>query len=183
MSRFDALPREQWDPAFAAAVDGMTPAGRAPAALFPPFAHSPRAWAKFAGGSLSDKGPVPLRQREIVILRTAAKTGGEFEWTAHKALFAAKAELTPAQVEATFSGGDAGWTDAEATLLATVDALLDHKKLTQPEFDRLRTHFDPAQILEIIQLVSFYHGISLICGALDIGSEAAMGRFPGHPQG
>lgn len=180
MSRLGDLPRDAWAPDFAATVDKLTPPGREPLGLFTAFAHSPRAWEKFSGGSLSGKGPLPFRQRELVILRTAAKTGGEFEWTTHTTLFAAKAEFTPEQVRSTFDGtsGDGNWSDAEATLIATVDALLATKRLTTPEFDALKAHFDNAQILEIIQLVAFYHGVSLIVGALDIPPEAGMGRFP-----
>ncbi len=95
-------------------------------------------------------------------------------------MFAAKAGFTPEQVRSTFDGdaGDGNWDAAEAVLIATVDALLDHKKLTQAEFDAFHAHYDAAQVLEIVQLVGFYHGVSLICGALDIPPEAAMGRFP-----
>ena len=182
MSRLGDLPRDAWDPAFVATVDKLTPPGREPLALFTAFAHSPRAWEKFSGGSLSGKGPLPFRQREIVILRTAAKTGGEFEWTTHTSLFAAKAEFTPEQIRSTFDGapGDGNWSDIEAVLIATADALLANKRLSAAEFDALKAHFDPAQIFEIIQLVAFYHGVSLIVGALDIQPEAGMGRFPDH---
>ena len=182
MSRLGTLPRDAWEPLFAAAVDAMTPPGGTPLGLFPPFAHSPRAWEKFSGGALSGRGPISPRQREIVILRTAARTGGEFEWTTHATMFAAKAGFTPEQVRSTFDGtaDDGNWEPDDALLLTTVDALLDRKKLTQAEFDALRAVFVPAQILEIVQLVGFYHGVSLVCGALDIPPEAAMGRFPDH---
>lgn len=182
MSRLGDVPRDAWEPRFAAAVEAMTPPGGTPLGLFPPFAHSPRAWEKFSGGALTGRGPLSPRQREIVILRTAAQTGGEFEWTTHATMFAAKAEFTPEQVRSTFDGSanDGNWDAAEAVLIATVDTLLEHKKLTQAEFDAFHAHHDTPQMLEIIQLVGFYHGISLICGALDIPPEAAMGRFPDH---
>jgi len=184
MSRLGDLPRAAWDPALAAVVDTMTPPGGAPLGLFPRFAHSPRAWAKFSGGALSGKHPLTPRQREIVILRTAARTGGEFEWTTHATMFAAKAGFTPEQVRSTFDGAadDGNWDAADALLIATIDTLLATKKLTQAKFDALHAEFDAAQIFEIIQLVAFYHGVSLICGALDIPPEAAMGRFP-DPKG
>ncbi len=180
MSRLGELPRTAWDPAFAAVVDTMTPPGGAPLGLFPPFAHSARAWEKFSGGALTGRGPLSARQREIVILRTAAKTGGEFEWTTHATMYAAKASFTPEQVRSTFDGAadDGNWDAGDALLIATVDTLLATKKLTQAEFDALHAVFDAAQVFEIIQLVAFYHGVSLICGALDIPPEAAMGRFP-----
>ncbi len=180
MSRLPDLPRDAWEPRFAAAVDAMTPPGGTPLGLFPPFAHSARAWEKFSGGALTGRGPLSSRQREITILRTAARTGGEFEWTTHATMFAAKAGFTPEQVRSTFDGtaDDGNWDAAEAVLIATVDALLDRKKLTQAEFDAFHAQYDAAQVFEIIQLVGFYHGVSLICGALDIPPEAAMGRFP-----
>lgn len=180
MSRLGPLPRDAWDPAFTAAVDKMTPPGGEPLALFTAFAHSPRAWEKLTGGSLSGKGPLSFRQREIVILRTAAITGGEFEWTTHTTMFGAKAGFTPEQIRSTADGtsDDGNWSDDEATLITIVDTLIARKKLTQAEFDRLKASFDPAQIFEVIQLTGFYHGVSLICGALDIQPEAGMGRFP-----
>ena len=180
MSRLPDLPRDAWEPRFAAAVDAMTPPGGNPLGLFPPFAHSVRAWEKFSGGALTGRGPLSPRQREIVILRTAAKTGGEFEWTTHATMFAAKAGFTPEQVRSTFDGhaDDGHWVAVDALLIATVDTLLATKKLTQGEFDALHAVFDAAQVFEIVQLVGFYHGVSLICGALDIPPEATMGRFP-----
>ena len=185
MSRLPDLPRDAWEPRFAAAVDAMTPPGGQPLGLFPPFAHSVRAWEKLSGGALTGRGPLSSRQREMTILRTAARTGGEFEWTTHATMFAEKAGFTPAQVRSTFDGSadDGNWDAAEAVLIATVDALLDHKKLTQSEFDAFHAHYDAPQMLEIIQLVGFYHGVSLICGALDIPPEAAMGRFPAAAEG
>ena len=48
----------------------------------------PRAWDKFRAGSLLDRGPLSLREREIVIDRTCALTGCEYEWGVHVALFA-----------------------------------------------------------------------------------------------
>jgi len=54
----------------------------------------------FAGGLL-DKGPLSLRQREIVIDRTTARLGCAYEWGVHVAFFADKAGFTSEQVAAT----------------------------------------------------------------------------------
>lgn len=182
MSRLPPLPREEWDPAFAAAIDKMTAPGREPLALFTAFAHSPRAWDRFSGGSMAGKSPLSMRDREVVINRTAAKTGNEYEWGIHTKLFAGKAELTPEQIRSTFDGdaADGNWNAHDATLIATVDTLVDHRKLTDAEFARVGTAFDTAQVLEIIQLTAFYQGIALIVGALDLKPEAGMPLFPDH---
>ncbi len=156
--------------------------GAEPLVLFTTLATNERAWTKFSGGSLLDKAsPLSMRQREIVIDRTTARCGNEYEWGVHIAGFAPHIGLTDAQIRATVHGAatDPAWSEpSEQCLIATVDALLDHKKLTDVEWETLRAHFDEAQALEIIQLVAFYHGVSLICGALDLPLEASAARFP-----
>jgi alkylhydroperoxidase family enzyme len=129
---------------------------------------------------MAGNSPLSLREREIVIDRTAAKTGNEYEWGIHTRLFATKAELTAEQVRSTVAGhaDDGNWNAREAALIATVDALIDRRRLTQAEFDRVAAHFDTAQVLEIVQLTAFYQGIGLIVGALDLQPEAGMPRFP-----
>jgi len=171
---------EPWPAWFADAMTRVMPPGVAPLALFRALATSERAWDKFSSGSLIDKGPLPLRAREIVIDRTTARCGCSYEWGIHIALFAERAGLTAAQVEDTAADSidPSLWSDDERALLVTVDALIDRKLLGTSEFDGLRSHFSHAQILEIVQLVGFYHGVALICGALDLPPEPGMPILP-----
>jgi alkylhydroperoxidase family enzyme len=155
--------------------------GADPLVLFTTLATNDRAWGKFGGGSLLDKGsPLPMRQREIVIDRVTARCGCEYEWGVHIAGFAAHVGLTPQQAHATVHGAadDPVWPAEEQVLIATVDALIDTKKLSDAQWGALRGHFDEPQVLEIIQLVAFYHGVALICGALDLPLEQNATRFP-----
>ena len=62
--------------------------GAPPLLLFRVMAGNPRAWEKFRAGSLLDRGPLSLREREIVIDRTCALTNCEYEWGVHVATFA-----------------------------------------------------------------------------------------------
>ncbi len=155
--------------------------GAEPLVLFTTLATNERAWAKFSGGSLLDKAsPLSMRQREIVIDRTTAKCSNEYEWGVHIAGFAAHIGMDDAQIYATVHGSadDPAWSPDESVLIATVDALLDHKKLTDAEWAALKAHYDDAQAMEIIQIVGFYHSVSLICGALDLPLETNAARFP-----
>src|SRR3954469_16706963 len=99
--------------------------GAPPLVLFRVIAGNARAWDKFRAGGLLDKGPLSLREREIVIDRTCALTGCEYEWGVHVSVFGKAAALTDSQVAATVQGGaDAScWSAAEQVLIATVDAL------------------------------------------------------------
>src|SRR3954465_12676940 len=97
--------------------------GAPPLGLFRVMAGNARAWEKFRAGSLLDRGPLSLREREIVIDRTCALTGCEYEWGVHVATFPAAAPLTDEQVRATVLGrADAPcWSAAEQALIAAVD--------------------------------------------------------------
>jgi ethanolamine ammonia-lyase large subunit len=75
--------------------------GAPPLLLFRVLAGHGRAWNKFRAGSLLDRGPLSLREREIVIDRTCALAGCEYEWGVHVQLFAAAAGLSEQQVAAT----------------------------------------------------------------------------------
>src|SRR5271165_6212839 len=154
--------------------------GAPPLVLFRVMASQARAWEKFRAGSLLDRGPLSLREREIVIDRTTALTGCEYEWGVHVATFAQAAHLTDEQVRATVLGdADAPcWSAAEQALIATVDALHHRATLSEAEFAALSTHYDDAKIFEIILLCGFYRTVSYLANGLDLPLEAKAARFP-----
>ncbi len=152
--------------------------GAPPLMLFRVMAGQARAWEKFRAGSLLDTGPLSLREREIVIDRTCARTGCEYEWGVHVAICAA--ELSEQQVRATVLGaaGDPCWSVAEQAMIAAVDALHERATLSGDEFKVLSTHYDDAKIFEIIQLCGFYRTVSYLANGLDLPLEAKAARFP-----
>src|ERR1700753_4127929 len=80
--------------------------GAPPLTLFRVIAGQPRAWEKFRAAGLLEGGPLTLREREIVIDRTCALTGCEYEWGVHVAIFANAACLTETQIHATWKSAD-----------------------------------------------------------------------------
>ena len=154
--------------------------GAPPLMLFRVVAGSARAWDKFTAGGLLDRGPLSLREREIVIDRTCARTGCEYEWGVHVATFAGAARLTEGQVRATVTGAaDAEcWSPAEQALLAAVDALHERATLSDAEFAGLAAHYDEAQIFEIILLCGFYRTVSYLANGLALPLEEKAARFP-----
>jgi alkylhydroperoxidase family enzyme len=154
--------------------------GAPPLTLFRVIASQPRAWEKLIAGSLLDPGPLTLREREIVIDRTCALTGCEYEWGVHVAIFAGPAELTPEQIRAMVHGkaDDACWSPAEQALIAAVDALHHRATLSEAEFAALSAHHGEAKILEIMQLCGIYRTVSYIANGLALPLEATAARFP-----
>jgi alkylhydroperoxidase family enzyme len=154
--------------------------GAPPLVLFRTIAGNARAWEKFRAGSLLDRGPLTLKEREIVIDRTCALTGCEYEWGVHVATFADAAHLTDEQVRATVLGGaDAPcWSESEKALIAAVDALHARATLDDGEFRALSAHYDDAKIFEIILLCGFYRTVSYLANGLDLPLEEKAARFP-----
>jgi alkylhydroperoxidase family enzyme len=154
--------------------------GAPPLMLFRVLAGNTRAWGKFTAASLLDPGPLSLREREIVIDRTCARTGCEYEWGVHVAIFAAAANLTEEQVRATVLSAACApcWSAAEQALIAAVDALHDRATLSTDEFAALSAHYDDAQIFEIVLLCGFYRTVSYLANGLDLPLEEMAARFP-----
>lgn len=153
--------------------------GAPPLVLFRTLARSPRAWARFRAGSLLDRGPLSLRDRELVIDRTCALAGNEYEWGVHVTIFADAARLTRAEIAATVQGGSAAevWRANERALLAAVEALHARATLTDGEFADLRAHYDEDQVLEVLLLCGFYRTVAYICRGLDLPLEPNTARF------
>ena len=154
--------------------------GAPPLMLFRTIASHARAWEKFRAGSLLDRGPLSLREREIVIDRTCARTACEYEWGVHVAAFAVAARLTDEQVRATVLGEatDPCWPAAEQALIAAVDALHLRATLDEAEFAALAAHYDEAKILEIMLLCGFYRTVSYLANGLALPLEPNAARFP-----
>jgi alkylhydroperoxidase family enzyme len=169
-----------YPPQIAAELARIMPPGVEPLVLFRTMAKSPRVFAKMFAGGLLDKGPLELRQREIVIDRTTARLGCEYEWGVHIAFFAERVKLSPEQVAATVKGpADAPcWSESERALIAAVDDLVDQRTIRAETWTALRAHFDEAQIIELIALVGYYHTISFLCRGLELPLESYGARFP-----
>jgi alkylhydroperoxidase family enzyme len=171
------------DPPYASEIQGQFDRimrGAPPLMLFRVMAGNARAWEKFRAGSLLDPGPLSLREREIVIDRTGALTGCQYEWGVHVAMFAGPAGLTDEQVRATVLGkADAPcWSVAEQALIAAVDALHHRATLSDAEFAALSSHYDDAKIFEIILLCGFYRTVSYLANGLNLPLEQKAARFP-----
>jgi alkylhydroperoxidase family enzyme len=168
-----------YPPAIAEALARTTPAGVEPLVLFRTMARSPRVFAKMFAGGLLDKGPLSLRQREIVIDRTTARLGCEYEWGVHVALFAERVGFGAAEIAATVHGtADAAcWSADERALLAVVDDLVERHTIEDETWGKARAHFDETQMLEAIALVGYYHTISFLCRGLALPLEPYGPRF------
>ena len=91
--------------------------------LFRVFANSDRFLRKGVLNLLDKDSPLPLRIREIVILRVTANLDCEYEWGVHVTAFGDAAQLNQSQIRDTRLGDPtpACWSDDEILLIEVVD--------------------------------------------------------------
>lgn len=148
--------------------------------LFRVFANSLR-FAKKGVPNLLDKGsPLPLREREIVILRTTANNDCEYEWGVHVAIFAPAAGFSQVQIAATKNGkcDDPVWNDKEKSLLASIDDLCRSGTMAEENLTSFQRLWTKEEQMEIMALCGTYHTVSFVANGARIGLEDFAARFP-----
>src|SRR5213593_300725 len=154
----------------AQAFDRVMPAGVPPLTLFRTLAVNERVFLRLMAGGLLDRGSISLREREIVIDRTCARCGAEYEWGVHVAFFGERVGFTAAEIAGTCAAdpGASGFSPREQLLLRLVDELHDTARVGEALWQELRAGWSEAQLIELIALVGFYHLISFTTNALRI---------------
>jgi alkylhydroperoxidase family enzyme len=152
--------------------------------LFRAFAARPERARGIAGwGSyyLSRRLALSVRQRELVIDRTTARCGADYEWGIHVAVFAQKAGLAEAEVAslATGSADDPCWIDpADRAVIAAVDTLHETNDLDDATWDRLVAAVGEDGAVDLVLLAGWYHAISYVARALRLPMEPATTGLP-----
>ncbi|WP_432014294.1 carboxymuconolactone decarboxylase family protein [Streptomyces cucumeris] len=170
-------------PETAALLRRMMPTDEEPLALFRLYARNQQlAQALHDWGSyqLSRRLSLDLRDRELVINRTCARCGCEYEWGVHVARFASRAGLTDAQIASLTHGtsADECWTtERDRLLLDAVDALHTHHDLDARLWARISTEFTSEQLLDLFMLCGWYHAISYTARATRLAPEPGTPRF------
>ena len=150
-----------------------------PLKLFRTLAHYPQLSDRLRhlGAFFLGHGALPLRTRELVILRTCARCGAEYEWGVHAAAFGPAASLDRSMIDATVRLAPAA-TGLDALTLRAVDELHGTGTLTDATWAELRAHFDANTVLELVALTGFYHLVSFLVSAVGVEHEPWARRFP-----
>ena len=121
-----------------------------------------------------------LREREIIIDRTCARTSCEYEWGVHVVAFGGAAAMSDQQLLATTSGELAGleWTESDKLLIRIVDELHDTSTISDALWEQVSGKWQPQQVLEMLVIVGWYHAISYVANAARIQPETWARRFP-----
>lgn len=161
--------------------DLVMPAGMEPLKLFRTLAANERIFPRFMRAGVLDRGPVEIRDRELVIHRTTARCGSEYEWGVHVNAFARPLELSEEVIAATVTASwrDPLWTPSQSALIRLCDELHDTSSISDELWAELEEHFSADQIVELIYTAGLYHAVSFLTNGLRIELEDFGERFPG----
>src|SRR5262252_4206541 len=128
--------------------------GAPPLLLFRTVARNARVLQRMMAGALLDRGSISLRSRELMILRTCARCGAEYEWGVHVATFGAKAQWTPEQLHSTVygTGDDACWSLEDRSVIRLADQLHDTNRVDDALWEEMSAQFAAEQLVELIML-------------------------------
>ena len=149
--------------------------------LFRLFANSPRFLSGKGVVNLLDKeSPLPLQERELVILRVTANNRCEYEWGVHVAAFSHAAEISEQQYNATVLSDHRAncWSERQALLVQCVDQLCERARITDETLADFQAAWNAEQQLEIMALCGNYHLVSCVANTARLELEDTAQRFP-----
>jgi alkylhydroperoxidase family enzyme len=173
-----------YEPQLAAMLAKWMPPGSEvePLALFRTLAVHDGLFSRMRplGAGLLGHPRLDPRERELVILRTCARAGAEYEWGVHAVAFARPLGLSDEQVAATVLGAaeDPVWAEADAQLIAAADALYDTNGIPDELWAKLSARLGEDQLLELVILAGWYRLISYVINAAQVELEPWAERFP-----
>lgn len=165
-----------------AAFEKIMPPGMDPLNIFRTYAHHPDLLRRITGmgATLLQNGTLSHRHREIVLLRTCANWGAEYEWGVHVTAFARPLGFTEEEIAATVKGDAESpcWSDEEKILIAAADMLKRTGTIDDALWFRLSGHWSHPEIIEIISIAGLYASISFFVNTCQVALESTGERFP-----
>ncbi|MFZ0250242.1 MAG: carboxymuconolactone decarboxylase family protein [Acidimicrobiales bacterium] len=190
--RLPPLAAGEWDDVLTRVLENLPGGTDEPMHIFATLGRADpdlfRRWLGFGGALLA--GTLPGRLRELVILRTAARFGGRYEWAQHLALAEAQG-VTPAELAAV---SDVDAVDAvfaidlspvERAALLAVDETADQGAVSDGTWEALADELRESELIELLMLIGHYLMLTTVLRSLRLTleprAEALARRVPGGP--
>ena len=173
-----------YEPDTAAMLERWMPPGSGiePLALFRTLAVHPDLAARMRplGAGILGHGRVAPRLREVMIHRTCALCGAEYEWGVHAVAFGTPLGFSEEQLASTVSGELAPglWTAEEALVFRLAGELHESSTVSDDLFARLRECFVDDELVELVVTAGWYHTIAYAIGLARVTPEPWAARFP-----
>jgi len=151
-----------------------------PLNIFGTLGRHPKLLMRFnlLGGFLLNKGLVPPRERELVILRVGANARAEYEFGQHTVIGRASGLTDDEIVALTRAPDDHEWTSEDRALIALADDLHADDCVTDETWSALASTWDDAQLVELLVVAGFYRLVSGFLNSTGVRLDDGVPGFP-----
>jgi len=134
-------------------------------------------WRVF-GNHILYKSSLPIKEKEILILRTGWLCNSKYEWAQHT-FIAKRAGLSEEEILRIKKGPDAdGWSSFESTLLRAADELYVDSFISDSTWQELAKKYNLQQLMDVVFTVGQYNLTAMALNSLGIQLEKGMKDFP-----
>ncbi len=124
---------------------------------------------------------IPLRDKEVLILRTAWLSRGDYVWGRHNVM-GQGAGLTGAEIRRITAGPDApGWSDFDALLLRAADELHTSRFISAATWNGLADRYTQDQLVEVVLIVGNYTQLTMFQNTLGVQLPPDIEGLPEDP--
>jgi alkylhydroperoxidase family enzyme len=134
-------------------------------------------WRVF-GNHVLYKSSLPIREKEILILRTAWLCNSKYEWAQHS-LIGKRIGLSEEEILRIKEGPNAeGWSSFESTLLRAADELYVDSFISDSTWEELAEKYDEHKLMDVVFTIGQYTLTAMALNSLGIQLEKGMENFP-----
>jgi alkylhydroperoxidase family enzyme len=134
------------------------------------------------GAGILGHGLVEPRERELLILRTCARAGAEYEWGVHATAFGPLVGLGEDELDATWHADADAFADADQPLIRLADELHDTATVSDKLWAELSGRYDDPQLLELVVICGWYRLIAYAIHAARVTPESWARRAAHAPR-
>ncbi len=121
---------------------------------------------------------IPLREKELLILRTAYLSRAQYQWGRHYNT-GKRAGLTDEDIVRIVEGPAAvGWTPFEAVLLRAVDEMHTSRFISEPTWKALAERYSDHYLLEVVLIIGNYTMLAMYQNTIGMPLEPGLRIMP-----
>ncbi|MGB8364781.1 MAG: carboxymuconolactone decarboxylase family protein [Rhizomicrobium sp.] len=120
---------------------------------------------------------LPVRPRELVVLRVSWCLKSEYEWHYHVG-YALNIGLSLEEIAAIKEGPDApNWNEQDRAVLRAVDEMRENSRISDPTWAALARHFSRHQIMDLVFTIGQYVMLSGALATMGIQLEDGVDKI------
>ena len=136
-----------------------------------------KAWLEFTDYLLRES-TLPIRDRELLILRIGYLNQGAYEWAAHRGLALSVGISEQELKDITIGSAAVGWNEWDSTLLRAAEELHEVALVSDETWAHLEGRYDKRQMMEVVFTVGQYNMVAMYLNSLGVQFEEGWVGYP-----